>query len=477
MKKQTFIKGLSRIFTDFFSGVLAWSMAYYLRPWTDLIPSVKYLFPAENLPLLDFFIPFVFFSCLGLVLIFSTLGLYKYPAKYLTFEIFGHILWGLTLWMLSTVAVYSLVFHEHIFSRIMLAHSLIFTLIFSLIFRGILRVLFEKIFRGKKSICIIGDKKQAEKLQKTLENSEYQYIEKIFFPENITNTENSRKNDEEVLLQWKTILKKNDNISEIFFFEGEGREKVLREIRSLAASTGKVLRIIPAYTLDFWGHTQFEIIRGIPVLTNTPFRENQWWFFGKRVFDTLFSLFFLAFFSPVFLLIAVAIKIESRSWKAPVFYISQRVGKNGKLFWIWKFRSMEIDADKNKKALEKLSHRDGPLFKIKNDPRITRVGKFIRKTSLDEIPQFINVLKGEMSVIGPRPHLESEVKKYSSVQKRVLASKPGISGLAQVSGRSDLSFEEEIFLDSFYTENANFFLDAKIFLKTPFVLLFGKGSD
>lgn len=461
MKKNEFFKGLTRIFTDFFSGVLAWFLAYYLRPWTDLIPNVHYLFPIENLPEMDFFLLFVFFSCCGLLVILSSVGMYRYPVRYLTFDVARNLLWALLLWMLSIVAVYSLVLHDHIFSRVMLAHALIFTFVFILGFRGVLRVLFEKIFRGKKSICMVGTSDELKKLESSLENSEYTDIEKV----NIVD----KKGAFEMI--------RSDKVSEIFFFERGGEELFLNEVRNISAASGKILHIIPQYASEFFGYVSFSLLRGFPLLTTVPFREKTWWSFFKRLFDIGFSILFLVFFSPLFFIIGVCIKIESGDWKAPVFYISQRVGRNGKLFSIWKFRSMVLDADKKKKELKNLSHRNGPLFKIKDDPRITRVGKFLRKTSLDEIPQFINVIKGEMSVIGPRPHLESELKEYSSVQKRVLASKPGISGLSQVSGRSDLSFEEEISLDSFYTENSGFFLDMKIFLKTPFVLLFGKGND
>ncbi len=454
MKKNLFFKGITRILTDFFSGFLAWYLAYYLRPWTDLIPHIKFLFPIENLPDPNFFLIFTFFSSLGLLLIFSSQGLYNYPAKYLTFDIFGKIFWGILLWILCVVAVYSLVFHEHIFPRIMLAHSAFFTLLFSIFFRGILRILFEKIFRGKKSVLILGSTEETKKLQKSLQYSEYESIQKSL-PDHFSSFGGE----------------------EIFFFEGEGREKILNELRNFSASSGKILHSIPAYSSEFFGHSQFEVIRGFPVLTTTPFRENIWWTVGKRLFDIFFSLCFLLFFSPLFLVLAILIKKDSKDWKAPIFYISERVGRNGKIFLMWKFRSMEINADQKKNELQEQSHRDGPFFKMKNDPRITKIGKFLRKTSLDEFPQFINVLRGEMSVIGPRPHLSNEIEKYSSVQKRVLAMKPGISGLAQVSGRSDLSFDDEIFLDSFYMENSSFFLDAKIFFKTPFILLFGKGND
>ena len=470
MKKLQFFKGITRIFADFLAGFLAWQVAYYIRPWTDLIPNVQYLFPVENLPTPEFFLVFSEVSTLGLLLIFSTKNLYSYPAKYLTFSVLSKILWGVVLWILSIVAVYSLVFHEQIFSRIMLAHAGIFTIIFSVIFRGFLRIVFETFFKGKKSALLIGDSKQIQKLKNSLKNSEYEIL----------------KTQEYVKIAKTSEIDKNPHFfttiqeDEIFIFETSeisGFSKTLQKLRNFCASSGKILHLLPENSSEFSGHSEFDIIRGFPVITTTPYKEKIWWSFGKRIFDIIFSGFFLVMFSPIFLILSLLIKKDSGSWKSPVFYVSDRVGRNGEIFKMWKFRSMQINADKNKSALEKKSHREGPLFKIKNDPRITKFGKFLRKSSLDEIPQFINVFIGNMSVIGPRPHLQNEVEKYTPLQKRVLAIKPGISGLSQVSGRSDLSFEDEIFLDSYYIENSSFFLDMKIFLKTPFILLFGKGND
>ena len=458
MKKVQFIQGITRIGTDFLAGFLAWNLAYFIRPWTDLIPNVQHIFPVENLPNPEFFLGFSLASSLGLLLIFSAQQLYSYPAKYLTFHIIPKIFWGVFLWTLCIVAVYSLVFHEQIFSRIMLAHAGIFTVILSIFFRGILRILFETFFRSSKTALLIGNPEKTHLFKIALQNSEYTNIQEISYHE-------------------FSEKKFPENIHEIFFFEDKNYQPLASQIKAYSISSGKILHTIPENSLEFVGHSSFDIIRGYALITTLPHQEKLWWSFFKRIFDITFSLFFLILFSPVFLVLALLIKKDSGSWNASVFYISKRVGRNGKIFKMWKFRSMQINADQKKSALEKSSHRDGPLFKIKNDPRITPFGKFLRKTSLDEIPQFINVFLGNMSVIGPRPHLPKEVEKYSPLQKRVLAGKPGISGLAQVSGRSDLSFEDEISLDSYYIEHSSFFLDMKIFLKTPFVLLFGKGND
>jgi len=144
---------------------------------------------------------------------------------------------------------------------------------------------------------------------------------------------------------------------------------------------------------------------------------------------------------------------------------------------VLKFRSMVNNADELKEELMDKGHREGPLFKMKNDPRVTRMGKFLRRWSLDELPQLINVFKGELSIVGPRPHIPEEVSKYSDFQKRVFAVKPGITGMPQISGRSDLAFDEEVRLDLQYIEEWTPWLDLWIMWRTIGVVLKGEGAD
>ncbi len=223
-------------------------------------------------------------------------------------------------------------------------------------------------------------------------------------------------------------------------------------------------------------------IAGIPIIELQRTRLNGWGRIIKRLIDIVGSIFFLLLFSPLFGFVALYILIESGR---PIIYKNKRVGQNGKLFFTLKFRSMyqrfctgEQFSSNDKKALAlekelitKQSIKTGPVYKIKDDPRVTPFGRFIRLWSLDELPQFINVLKGEMSLVGPRPHQPREVDNYDTHHKIVLTLKPGITGLTQISGRSNLPFEEEVKLDTFYIEHWSLFLDAIILLKTPFVVL------
>jgi exopolysaccharide biosynthesis polyprenyl glycosylphosphotransferase len=202
--------------------------------------------------------------------------------------------------------------------------------------------------------------------------------------------------------------------------------------------------------------------------------RSVWSISAKRLLDVAGSLAALLLFSPIILLAALAIFIDS-GW--PVIFSQRRVGRDGKLFTLYKFRSMTTDAETRLPEVLANNHiTDGPTFKWKNDPRITRVGRILRKTSLDELPQLFNVLLGDMSLVGPRPPLESEVKKYEPWQHMRLAVKPGITGLWQVSGRSDLGFVEMVMLDVYYIETWSLLGDLVLLLRTPFAVVTARGA-
>ena len=193
----------------------------------------------------------------------------------------------------------------------------------------------------------------------------------------------------------------------------------------------------------------------------------------KSLFDLIFSFIVIIIGSPLFLLIAILIKFSSRG---PIFFYHKRIGKNFKSFYCIKFRTMHPEADDILENLldknEDIKNEFEKTHKLRNDPRITSIGKFLRKTSLDELPQFLNVIKMEMSVIGPRPIVEKELEKYGNQINKVISINPGITGLWQVSGRNNLSYKKRIYLDSLYVESFNFLMDLRIIIRTFGVLLF-----
>lgn len=193
----------------------------------------------------------------------------------------------------------------------------------------------------------------------------------------------------------------------------------------------------------------------------------------KRILDIVGSLAFLVVFFPVMFLIGLLVKLTSRG---PIFYVSKRVGLCGRIFNFYKFRSMYVDADKRRAALLDKNEKDGPIFKMKDDPRVTRFGRFLRKYSLDELPQFINVLMGDMSLVGPRPPLPNEVNEYDAYAAERLSVRPGLTCYWQIMGRSDLSFDEWIRLDHKYMKEMSLWVDLKILFLTPLAILKGDGA-
>ncbi|EPY2271632.1 sugar transferase [Clostridium sporogenes] len=192
------------------------------------------------------------------------------------------------------------------------------------------------------------------------------------------------------------------------------------------------------------------------------------YFVTKRIIDLLGSIIGLILLSPILIITTIVIKLDS---KGPIFFIQERVGKDGECFNMYKFRSMVIDAEEKLYKLKDKNEMSGPMFKMKNDPRVTRVGGFIRRTSIDELPQLFNVLKGEMSLVGPRPNLPREVIKFTDYQKNKLLAQPGITCYWQVMGRNNIDFEQWIELDIKYVRDRSTWVDIKLIFKTVGLLL------
>ncbi len=240
-----------------------------------------------------------------------------------------------------------------------------------------------------------------------------------------------------------------------------------------AEEAGLRARVVPDLFQLSLGGVDVETINGIPLISIKQTALTGWNLVLKRILDLSFAIPFTLATAPLWLIVAVAIKLDS---PGPVFFKQERAGKGGKPFRVYKFRSMVVGAEAEQAKLAAQNEATGPLFKIRDDPRRTRVGRFIRQTSLDELPQFINVIRGEMSVVGPRPALFSEVAQYQEWQRKRLDIQPGVTGLWQVSGRSDLTFDEMVMLDIYYGENWSLGADIRIMLRTVPQFLFGDGA-
>lgn len=284
--------------------------------------------------------------------------------------------------------------------------------------------------------------------------------------------------------QISEILKKK-KVDEVIVVDTAISNQKLFELMQVCQEAEVVFKAVPAHAQVGARTLQFDAFAGIPIIEFMGTPLDSWGFAIKRIIDFLGALIAIILLSPLMLIISLIVKLDS---KGPVIYKNIRTGNKGD-FKTLKFRTMFIEvctgseyggsrAEKieDKLIKEKNIKNGSAVYKIAEDPRVTRIGAFLRKTSLDELPQFFNVFLGNMSLVGPRPHQPKEVKNYSDEQRKLLLIKPGITGLAQISGRSDLTFDEEARLDIFYLENWSIWFDLYIILKTFQTVFKGKGS-
>lgn len=291
----------------------------------------------------------------------------------------------------------------------------------------------------------------------------------------------ARAFDDETMREIEDLAKRGE-VDELLVTAGDMSREGLTDLLGFAYSRHLGFKYTADLLSTYARNMDTITLAGHPVVEIKDTRLDGWGRIYKRVFDVIGSIALITLTSPIMLLTAIAIKLDS---KGPVFFStlddgspSLRVGEHGKPFRYLKFRSMKPGTHemRYKELAEQNEREGGPLVKIKDDPRITRVGGFIRKYSIDELAELFLVLKGDMSLVGPRPHLPEEVAKYTDAQRRVLSVKPGITGMAQVSGRADLTFDEEVRLDTYYLEDWSPWLDLIILAKTPYVVIARKGA-
>lgn len=460
MKKSEAIFGILRIPVDALAVFSALTLAYRLRLLNiDLIPGIQLLEPASTLPSMEEYITsFVFSGILGFLGIAGCLSLYALLTTRSAWNEMGRILIASFLWLVAVIAWYFLIKKQLFYSRMLLLHSGFFIACFMMIGRSSITLLQRAFLQcgiGVRRVVSIGRRAIVSSAKATLIGDvRYQYVGHI-----------------------KTVaeLKKISDIDLVLQTDPDPTDAVTNTLIEYCRSEHIGYAFLPPVLAENPHQLRTDYIGLVPMLSFRPTPLDGWGRVLKRIFDIIISLVLIVFLSPILALLALLVLLTSGF---PVLYISKRVGPNGTTIPVMKFRTMVRDADKKKGELKAKSHRtDGPLFKIKNDPRVTSIGKILRRWSLDELPQLFNVYMGHMSLVGPRPHLPEEVQKYSSYERRVFAVKPGVTGLPQVSGRSDLPFKEEVRLDLQYIEEWSLFLDLWILWRTIFVVLKKKGAD
>lgn len=352
--------------------------------------------------------------------------------------------------------------------------DLVVLVLFKLAFYQIMRYL-RKIGRNTRNVIIIGDASAKQFIESFIMSKDWGYrIIAIITPDpNLSDLHGKTRIVENQDDIFKNIVLKG--VDDIFYcMPVSDKHYNVEEIIAEAEQIGISVHIMQEEFFEFIKENdlinrRFDNSFVTHQTTPTKYLSLK----AKEIFDILFSAFILVITSPLMLFISLLIKMEDGG---PVFFKQERIGQNGRRFVCFKFRSMIPNAEKLIDELRDKNESDGPTFKIENDPRITRIGRFLRKTSLDEFPQFYNVIKGEMSVVGPRPPLLSEVKQYEKYQLRRLSMKPGITCIWQVSGRNSVSFVEWMKMDLDYIDNWSVWLDMKIILKTIAVIFKADGQ-
>ncbi|MDD4995949.1 MAG: sugar transferase [Patescibacteria group bacterium] len=453
MKKFDLIFSAILVPLDYLMLILAGIFVYYLRfsALVELRPAIYEInFSHYLISLLIIFLIWL--------IIFSLIGLYGLNEKRHFSKEISKIFLACTV---GTMIIVLFIFfkREYFSSRFIILAGWLITFIFVALGRFFIHYLQLRYYRrgkGLEPILVFGAGQTAEEINHHFKSNPglgYCVLEWV-------------KTIEDLVENWSDRAR---TVSQIIQADPNiGREEVLKLIEFCNEH-----QIIFKYTADifnsFSGNVKTETLAGIPVVVIQKTALDGWGKIIKRSFDLFFSSILLIILFPLFMIISVIIKFDSQG---TVLVKLNRIGERGKVFNLYKFRSMIHNAHQMKKDLLKYNERkDGPLFKMKNDPRITKFGRILRRISLDELPQLFNVLKGEMSLVGPRPHEPQEVAQYQRNHKQLLTIKPGITGLAQISGRSKLSFEEESKLDIYYIENWSLMFDFQIIIKTIPVVL------
>ncbi len=463
MKKSRLYFEILRLPVDFLATVAAFLVAYRIRPITDLIPGVQYDFFPEQLPPFDEFLKFSVVATIFLIVLFIFNGLYSIKSVERFGKTFLRIVFLVSAWLMFIIAYYFLVVHALFFSRIALAQIWLFSIVLITFGRVVMLLMQELMYRfgiGQARILFIGVNSFADRCYSVLaRDRKYQVIGAL------AEAHESRKKGSLKIVgtvdQLESIVHKY-KVDEIIQAEPSFDSISNADILSFCRSHQIHYYFIPEVLRLQSVNIEMEMIDDVPVISLKQTPLEGWGHVYKRFFDILFSLILIQVLIPIWIIVPILIKLDS---SGPAFYRSRRKHKD-RVFDIYKFRSMIINADDKKAALLGQNEREGPLFKIKDDPRVTKLGRFLRKTSIDELPQLFNVLLGTISLVGPRPHLPEEVDMYKQDYHKVFTIKPGLTGLAQISGRSNLDFEDEVKLDFYYIENWSMLLDLKIILKS-----------
>lgn len=460
-----------KIISDAIFINLSFILAYYLR-----FKVLLFITPA-SIPIFEKYLNALVFITLVWLAIFKLIGLYEEKKFTTLIDELAMLFVGVTL---STLILVGLLFlyRELWFSRLVIGNAWWLSLIFLGIERIILFELQKSLYKrgiGVKKTLILGAGEMGQVLAAKIKEDKTLGYETLGFLDDDPIKAGKIYQGVPVLgelLKVKEIIREK-RIQEVIIASTSIPIDKTLDIITECERYGVEFKLVPGILELIASRVDADELAGVPLLTVKEIRLKGFNALIKRTSDVVLSSIGIVILASLFLLFATLIKITS---PGPVLFKQKRVGLDGKTFEMFKFRSMIANAEKLFPQLEPLSEVEGYLFKMKDDPRLTPLGKFMRRYSLDELPQLFNVLLGDMSLVGPRPPLPAEVEKYSPWHKKRLRVRPGITGPWQVSGRSLLPFEDMVRLDIYYIENWSLWLDLKILFRTIPVVLLGSGA-
>lgn len=451
MKRSELLFTFLLIPIDIAMVLLAFVLAYKLRLYFELVPAVSFQPFGEYVKFIIFLVPIW-------IAVFALTGLYSLSERKTALAEFGKIIVGVSA-AIALVMAWIFLGRIFFFSRLIIAFTWALAIVTVTFGRYLIRFCQRFCYRwgiGVHRVIVLSGNGAAKTIINEIKNNRnlgYRLV-KVADLSGIEKLE---------------IIVNNNPCDEIILAESSLDEKTVAKILEFCRLNHIGFKMLPNLLLVRSSCVDIQQLADVPILEFKRTPLDGWGKILKRGFDLIFALILVLILSPIMIIVAVLVKLTSRG---PILFRQQRVGLE-KNFTFYKFRTMREHAEKEH---EKYIQKYGNMFKLQNDPRLTPIGGFLRRTSLDELPQFFNVLKGEMSLIGPRPPMPEEVQKYNNWQKRRLGVKPGITGLWQVSGRSAVSFDEWVRLDAYYIENWSLWLDFQILLKTVWVVIKGVGA-
>lgn len=436
---------------DLLMILVAFVLSYKARVYFDIVPTV-YIEPFRD------YMKFLIFTLPVWLILFVLNGLYSILERKNAVNEFGKIFVAISA-SVALIMAYIFLSRIFFFSRLIIVLIWALAIITVTFGRFIIRFLQRFLYRygiGAHRIIVLGHNSLTKPIVNEIKRN-YKHGYRIV-----------KLIDRDGIEKLETILK-NNPCDEIMITDAGIGEAQAAKILDFCRSNNLGFKMTPNLFLVRSSHVIIQSLANVPILEFQRTPLDGWGKIIKRLFDIIVATILVIILSPIILIVSIMVKLTS---KGAIFFRQKRVGLE-KNFTFYKFRTMrENAASEHKKMMKKY----GVMFKLKNDPRLTPIGKFLRKTSLDELPQFFNVIKGDMSLIGPRPPMPEEVEQYNDWQKKRLGVKPGITGLWQVSGRSEISFDDWVRLDAYYIENWSLWLDVQIFFKTIWVVIKGRGA-